>query len=641
MTIKKWSGELDTTSAQDSPDFTKTDGVLINAQGEYFDSSDVRQSQYMGAPYGFPLEVRGSFIDDDDQTASRIVGGTSLELWGGKGHATGIRFRTTKSFNNWVSGISRPHGYKLNHNGRFYRARVKISGTTDTAVEPGSGASADALWMDIGPQVQTGSTSRYFYNRSTGDSLFWQKDESDAVHDLMELTHGGILGVGVTQGNWQNEANSGVKIIAEEAGTGYKLGQIVASTQNSSGNAGYRYRTAGVDRWAMSTYSGNSNGVELRVSRKNPDWTAGTWYEDSRVLHDGSGTLRLYKVAAGVVSTTEEPGNHADWVTVGGNSGIDDAISQHPLMQFRQDGSVEIGTANITSDYRLKENIAPISGSSLDRVAGLKPSAYNLKLDPDKPTEGFIAHELAEVLPFAVRGKKDAVTKVEKVVTEAKGEAYIEGIEAVEEVTEVRSVQKTVSREVTKTVVEEEDGKYVQKEVTETVDDVVYEEVPLCGADGEPLTECICEASDAVYRTREVPAVYETVEVEKEEHVNDETTTHMETEQRLVSEATTEEVLVSPAVEECIVPLMHRIPVMVEETVVVTEAVEGTPDEIVASDIPESEAPEGTLWRETTPAVVEEVEEIDAQSVNYSAIIPVLVGAIQELTAKVKELESA
>ena len=90
-------------------------------------------------------------------------------------------------------------------------------------------------------------------------------------------------------------------------------------------------------------------------------------------------------------------------------------------------------------------------------------------------------------------------------------------------------------------------------------------------------------------------------------------------------------------------PLMQKVPVMIEtsKTVVVTEGVEAKAEEVVASDILESKAPAGTLWRVTTPESVEEVEEIDAQSVDYSSIIPVLVGAIQELTAKVKELESA
>jgi len=60
-----------------------------------------------------------------------------------------------------------------------------------------------------------------------------------------------------------------------------------------------------------------------------------------------------------------------------------------------------------SSDYRLKQDIAPMTGA-LNKVAALKPVTYRWKLD-GSDGEGFIAHELAEVCPHAVTGAKDAV----------------------------------------------------------------------------------------------------------------------------------------------------------------------------------------------------------------------------------------
>ena len=60
-----------------------------------------------------------------------------------------------------------------------------------------------------------------------------------------------------------------------------------------------------------------------------------------------------------------------------------------------------------TSDYRLKENIVPMTGA-LDKVAQLKPVTYTWKAD-GSDGQGFIAHELAEVVPDCVTGEKDAV----------------------------------------------------------------------------------------------------------------------------------------------------------------------------------------------------------------------------------------
>jgi hypothetical protein len=62
---------------------------------------------------------------------------------------------------------------------------------------------------------------------------------------------------------------------------------------------------------------------------------------------------------------------------------------------------------NTSSDYRLKENIAPMTGA-LANVARLKPVTYKWK-STGSDGEGFIAHELAEVCPHAVTGEKDAV----------------------------------------------------------------------------------------------------------------------------------------------------------------------------------------------------------------------------------------
>jgi hypothetical protein len=64
-------------------------------------------------------------------------------------------------------------------------------------------------------------------------------------------------------------------------------------------------------------------------------------------------------------------------------------------------------TYNTSSDYRLKENIVPMS-RALDTVAALKPVTWNWK-STGADGQGFIAHELAEVVPDCVTGEKDAV----------------------------------------------------------------------------------------------------------------------------------------------------------------------------------------------------------------------------------------
>ena len=60
-----------------------------------------------------------------------------------------------------------------------------------------------------------------------------------------------------------------------------------------------------------------------------------------------------------------------------------------------------------SSDYRLKENVAPIT-TGLTTISALKPVSYDWIGDKSHG-EGFIAHELQELVPLAVTGQKDAV----------------------------------------------------------------------------------------------------------------------------------------------------------------------------------------------------------------------------------------
>jgi hypothetical protein len=64
---------------------------------------------------------------------------------------------------------------------------------------------------------------------------------------------------------------------------------------------------------------------------------------------------------------------------------------------------------NTSSDYRLKEDIAPMTGA-LNTVSALKPVTYKWKSD-GSAGQGFIAHELQAIVPDCVTGTKDGLDK--------------------------------------------------------------------------------------------------------------------------------------------------------------------------------------------------------------------------------------
>ena len=72
-------------------------------------------------------------------------------------------------------------------------------------------------------------------------------------------------------------------------------------------------------------------------------------------------------------------------------------------------GNSASGTSyNTTSDYRLKENVADMTGA-IDRVKQLSPKRFNFIVDADTTVDGFLAHEAQAVVPEAVTGTHNEV----------------------------------------------------------------------------------------------------------------------------------------------------------------------------------------------------------------------------------------
>lgn len=93
------------------------------------------------------------------------------------------------------------------------------------------------------------------------------------------------------------------------------------------------------------------------------------------------------------------------------------AVTGHEFVSFRTDNGVRGSVTrtsggvafNTTSDYRLKNDLGPVE-NAVERCLRLQPKRMEWKADPDNEFDGFLAHEVAEVVPEAVTGEKDAET---------------------------------------------------------------------------------------------------------------------------------------------------------------------------------------------------------------------------------------
>jgi hypothetical protein len=75
-------------------------------------------------------------------------------------------------------------------------------------------------------------------------------------------------------------------------------------------------------------------------------------------------------------------------------------------------GSISVNNSgsnfNNGSDYRLKENIVDLTGA-ITRLKQLQPKRFNFIADSEVTQDGFIAHEAATVLPWAVTGTHNQI----------------------------------------------------------------------------------------------------------------------------------------------------------------------------------------------------------------------------------------
>jgi hypothetical protein len=128
---------------------------------------------------------------------------------------------------------------------------------------------------------------------------------------------------------------------------------------------------------------------------------------DARVLFGTTGTPSAS--VTGAAFTPQTNGRMSFF------SSTSSTASQKHVLFFNPNGEVGSISTNASatayttsSDYRLKENIIPLTGAS-ERVLQLKPSRFNFIADPDTQVDGFIAHEAQAVVPECVIGAKDEV----------------------------------------------------------------------------------------------------------------------------------------------------------------------------------------------------------------------------------------
>jgi hypothetical protein len=225
---------------------------------------------------------------------------------------------------------------------------------------------------------------------------------SDGAYPLVVYTNG------TERMRINSSGNVGIGTASPSADTTYKWLNIVGPTTSGGGIVQLNNSDSSV---GINMFCNNLAGY-VGTSTSHPLLFRINSSEAARI--DTSGNL--------LVGTTSQGGSYNGRFVSATGSGLNawlakDTQNNGAIASFVNNSNGLAGTITISgttttygtsSDYRLKHDVQPLS-FGLSTVSALKPVTY--KWQDNSYGEGFIAHELQEVIPLAVTGEKDAVNE--------------------------------------------------------------------------------------------------------------------------------------------------------------------------------------------------------------------------------------
>jgi hypothetical protein len=286
---------------------------------------------------------------------------------------------------------------------------------------------ADTLaFVEGGAEVaRIDSSARLLIGTSTARTNFY--DSASLYSPGVQLETAGSVGT---------EPNRFLSLTHGNAGT---LGPVLLFAKHRSNSVGGNTVVASGDEAGQINFqaSDGSEFVSVAGISANVDGTPGAGDMPGRLVFattaDGASTTteRMRIQSNGVVRVGDEAPSNTNSGTVAAKgyhsrTGLSGGFGPNVFNIYWDTtaaklwiDATDLGSISVSSDYRIKKSIEDQTETAAERVKLLRPVKYEYtdygtlyKADGIQ-REGFIAHELAEVIPSAVDGEKDAPNQIQ------------------------------------------------------------------------------------------------------------------------------------------------------------------------------------------------------------------------------------
>ena len=362
-------------------------GATANANGATL-TGQVLNLQPADASFG-GVVTTGTQTFAGAKTLTSALAGTTASFSGsvGIGTSSNINQRLTILDNNDAEGLGVYRNFSSASDAGTY---IRLGGLNGSSV-PTTGAAILGV-------LEGSKTAGY---------LTFLTVSASTLSERMRITPSGNIGIGVTPSAWDNTIFRGLQI--GTSNSAFLIGRTDAASNMQLGVNAYfdgtwkYFSTAAASRY----YQVNDEHIWDNAVSGSAN-SAITWAERMRITSGGDVLINCTSVPSSSVSGFVINGASSGNISSSGSS----TGAYNHFLFYNGNGLVGyIQTSGYTttygtsSDYRLKKDVQPIT-DALARIQLLNPVKYKWKCD-DSDGEGFIAHELQEIIPSSVIGEKD------------------------------------------------------------------------------------------------------------------------------------------------------------------------------------------------------------------------------------------